>query len=43
VLQNLLYVYVHLSEHNRRHTAAIGFVGKERHTVLKAERLEDRL
>ena len=43
VLENLLDVHVHLAEHGRRCSAAIGFVGEQGHALLNAERLEDCL
>jgi hypothetical protein len=43
VLENLLDVHVHLAEHGRRYSAAIGFVGEQGHALLNAERLEDCL
>lgn len=34
---------VHLPKHGRRYGAGIGLVGEQRHALLNAERLEDRL
>ena len=36
-------MHVHLAEHGRRYSAAIGFVGEQGHALLNAERLEDCL
>jgi hypothetical protein len=43
VFEDLLNMHVRLPKHGGRYGAGIGLVGEQRHTLLNAERLEDRL
>jgi hypothetical protein len=43
VLKDLLNMHVHLPKHGRCNGAGIGLIGEQRHALLNAERLEDRL
>ena len=43
VFEYLLNMHVHLPEHGRRHSAAVGFIAEKGHAVLNAEGLQNRL
>ncbi len=43
VFEDLLNVHVHLPQHGRRYSAAVGFVRERGHVLLNAQGLEDCL